>query len=593
MQNANHTYFNVVETAKIVYQLLNPKQHKRLFAILWATTLGSLFEVFGLVSVVPVLFLAVNPKILNSNTSIQFIKQHSTFLSHNPNLLTTMMGVVVLLFVMKNAYHVWLIRCQSQFAYGFSTDLTQRSISFFFESSIQDNQRLDSGKMFNISTNIPDNFARNIILTLILLVAETLVLAVVLMALLLFNWKVFAMIICIIAPIMLVFLTWNKQHLQAISYKKNLLSNQIIKNIIQTIRAYIDIKLLQKEQFITQKITNQRRQQNAYSADHELLTALPLRVVETVSILCIFIIFVYTMQFGADSSILLPLLGVYAAAAYRIMPSVNRILGGLMKIKTFQSTIFEVKNRFIDQIKTAQKLKINTKNELNHAPMDFKHSVRLQNISFSHNNDNDNADTKPIFNDFDLTIQKGQHIGIVGQSGQGKTTLGLILLGFYTPQKGQITIDNTQTIDQQNLIGYQKLFAYVRQDVFIVDGTIAQNIAFGVEPQQIDQPLLQKSISQAAMSQWIDSLSQKEHTPLNEQGSNISGGQRQRIAIARALYRNAQILILDEATASLDAQNEQEIIQTIRHLQHHEGKTIVSITHKKEILKYCDTIISL
>lgn len=217
-------------------------------------------------------------------------------------------------------------------------------------------------------------------------------------------------------------------------------------------------------------------------------------------------------------------------------------------------------------------------------PFQFKNNIQLLNLSYTYPGETH----APALKNINLTINKGEVIGIVGQSGSGKSTLINVLLGFLQHQQGQLHIDNTP-FTQENYTQWRNTIGYVRQDIFILDGTIADNIAFAVPKSQVDKTQLHDAIKLAGLKNFIDALPKKEETHIGENASKISGGQKQRIAIARALYRHAQLLIFDEATSSLDVQTENEILESIQTLAQ-QKITILIVAHKPNILKCCNKI---
>ena len=228
--------------------------------------------------------------------------------------------------------------------------------------------------------------------------------------------------------------------------------------------------------------------------------------------------------------------------------------------------------------------------QLKHLSMPFPNSkklpfsiISLQNVSFNYPNRKMNA-----LNHIDFTMQKGQSVGIIGASGAGKSTLVNILLGLLEPQKGNILIDGQPITNMREWVNN---FTYIPQDIFLLDDTIKNNIALGIEKSEIDPKQLETAIQMAQLEQVIQDLPQGIETQIGEKGMRLSGGQRQRIALARAFYHDKDIVVLDEATSSLDHETEREIIHSIKRLQ--GIKTLIVIAHRLTTVQHCDIIIKL
>jgi ABC-type bacteriocin/lantibiotic exporter with double-glycine peptidase domain len=220
--------------------------------------------------------------------------------------------------------------------------------------------------------------------------------------------------------------------------------------------------------------------------------------------------------------------------------------------------------------------------------IELKRSIELDDVSFRF----DDADSDTLSH-FSLKISRGERVGIRGASGVGKTTLFNIILGLYRPTSGSIMVDDTELTDE-NVAMWQNSIGYVSQNVFITDSTIAENIAFGVNASDIDYNLVNKVIELADLKPFVDSLSAGVNSRIGELGSRLSGGQRQRIGIARALYKQCNVLLFDEATSSLDSQTENNINSAICRLStEQKGLTIIVIAHRESSLGYCDRIITL
>lgn len=267
--------------------------------------------------------------------------------------------------------------------------------------------------------------------------------------------------------------------------------------------------------------------------------------------------------------------GVFALAAFRLMPSVRGILSGWT---TLQSASYSVDTLYAE-------MNADAKTETLNIPITFNRELKADDVSFAY------PDGQPILQHFSCTISKGECVGVQGTSGAGKSTLFNILLGFFPLQKGCIRVDD-QELNSDNLRSWHSLVGYVPQDIFILKASLAENVALGVKT--IDRNRVLEVLEQVQLKDWLDTLPNGLDELLGEAGSRLSGGQKQRIGIARALYKQAEILFFDEATSALDNDTEQEINQTLKILsQTQKELTMVIIAHRTTSLSFCDRIINI
>ena len=284
---------------------------------------------------------------------------------------------------------------------------------------------------------------------------------------------------------------------------------------------------------------------------------------------------------GTDNTQMKLLFGIFAVASLRIMPSVRSIMGAWTSLRYNRYTI--------DVLRDARLYDTPAGIDTTQERMPFEREIRIEGLSFHF----DDAPDRDILHDLSLTIRKGERIGIRGASGVGKTTLFNILLGFYRPTAGRITIDG-RPLDETNLRKWQNTIGYVSQSVFIADSSFMQNVALGCDPDRIDRRRAAQALETAKLKEFIDTLPQGMETPIGECGCRLSGGQRQRLGIARALYKQADILFFDEATSALDNRTEERINRAIEELSKANRElTIIVVAHRESSLDYCDRIITL
>jgi len=336
------------------------------------------------------------------------------------------------------------------------------------------------------------------------------------------------------------------------------------------------IKIFNKEKFFLKKY----ELSNSGSAKQDMrvrfVDQLPRLLLEFFAILGFCILFLLLIYQNIDEKKILPILGLFAFGIFRIIPSLNKILSQITNLKFSEE--------FVDVL--YKELKNYKKNDINIEEKKFlinniNNKIEFKNVDFVYPHSE-----KIIFKDLNIKISKGEKIGIIGSSGIGKSTFLDLLLGVIKPQKGEILYDG-KNIKNLNL-NYKKILGYVPQSIFLIDGSIKENIAFGIQNDEINLENLEQSVKRSAIENYIKSLPNGLNTNVGERGIKLSGGQIQRIGLSRAMYLNPEMIILDEATSALDRETEEKIMDTIFNLN--KDKTIIIVTHKLDTIKECDKI---
>lgn len=309
-----------------------------------------------------------------------------------------------------------------------------------------------------------------------------------------------------------------------------------------------------------------------------IISASPRYLIETLGMILIAVLAYSMSQRAGGMASTLPILGAVALGAQRLLPVLQQGYAALTIMRGAQASLQDVIN-LLDQPLPKHLDQPTTK------PMKFEKEIRLNGVGFRYNDE-----APEVLKSINLSIAKGQCVGFIGATGGGKSTLLDILMGLLPPSEGQMLIDGTP-ITQDNQRSWQQNISHVPQHIYLSDSSIRENIAFGISKEKINQERLTNVVKKAQLEDVINDLPQKYETTVGEQGVRLSGGQRQRIGIARALYRNSNVLILDEATSALDVTTEQAITQSIEQLN--DDLTILIIAHRQETLKNCDVIYEL
>ena len=348
-----------------------------------------------------------------------------------------------------------------------------------------------------------------------------------------------------------------------------------IKRAQEGLHAIKEVKIYRSEDSFLEKFSEQNSKLSSVEGKSFIFAQIPRIYLELIGVISLTSLSFVTLINSGNIDVIIPTIGVFGAAVFRILPSASRILASLQSLK-YASSVLTLITKELGQIKSV-KLEKNIE-------LDFSDAVELKNISFTY----DRSDKK-ILEDISIKIQKGESIGIIGESGSGKSTLLDILLGLLEPSSGEIFLDGASV--NLNTRSWRKIISCVQQNIVLLDDSIENNIAFGVEPANISRKKINKSIQSANLTRFLTELPHGLASLIGERGVRLSGGQRQRIGIARALYNDPEILIFDEATSALDLANEKKVISAIKKM--HGKRTMIIIAHRLSTIAHCDKVFEI
>ena len=358
------------------------------------------------------------------------------------------------------------------------------------------------------------------------------------------------------------------------------LEARFIRSINEGFGAIKDIKILNCYPYINRNFADLTNATAKVQIRSMTAQNLPRVVIEVVFILLMLGIGMVFLESRGSVQEAVSILGLFSMAALRLMPSTSRMLGNLAVLKNLTAPIETLHRDLTDSIAEGE----NLDGQASSGPLPFERDIRLENISYAYPS---RGRKDPILQDVSFAINKGEAIGLVGPSGSGKTTLVNVLLGLLRPQSGRLMIDGADAFS--NRTAWQNHLGYVPQDIYLIDDTLRNNITLGVEQQDVYEDRLRAAVGMAHLGDMIDGLEDGLETIVGEQGIRISGGQRQRIGIARALYRDPDVLFFDEATSSLDNETEREIISAIEELK--GSKTMILVAHRLSTVRMCNRLI--
>jgi len=562
-----------------IYNTLSINHRKKAIIVFFLIMLNSFIDVLGLAFILPVIYLINDSSIIYSNQTLNTIFNFLGFESNISGFISLLMGILLLVFLIKNIVGIFITYYQQKYTNNVAVDLITKQYNRYLHKDFLYFTNTNSNFIVRDIVSIPTDFAYGILTPLINLSTEIFVVLLILIGISLYNLQVLLLISVTLVPVFLIFNKLIQKKIEQYGIEDNELKGTTYKTLFEAIFGIQDVKLYNKESFFINRSKVPISYHYSLFVKLNVLKNSPQRLIEFTAIAgLVLLYFYYSWIAGSDLTELFNTLIVFATAAYRIMPSMSRMMNALMDIRN-KNYVFEILNFNEEEEKYLQRIS----NETSHNAVSFNKEIKLSNISFSYPNQKEGA-----LNNLDLTIQKGSNIGIIGESGCGKTTLLKIICRLLSESNGSLYVDDVK-ITNKNKLGWTKKIGYVQQDYYLIDSTLAENIAFGEHLNKIDSNKLNNCIKLAQLNDLVNSLPQGTGTNIGEFGSNLSGGQKQRIAIARALYKDSEILIFDEATSALDIQTEHEIIETLKSLPSNKYTTIM-IAHKVQSLSFCDII---
>lgn len=566
----------MLNTLNKILSLLSRKQKVGTIYMFILLLINSLVEIFGIGAVIPLLNLLIEDNIIENYAWAKWLYVNLN-LKDVKHLIVIVSLLVFIIFCIKNIATIWIRYIQSKFSFNIYKDLSLKVLNHGHSKGLLYYKSINSSNLVRDIKDAPSVFSSSIYLNFLTLYNELIITIAISIFLLIYNFKVCVTLFAFVLPIFLVFYIWVQKKNIELNTSKQKVEPEIYKNIYHSIFGYIDIVISSSYEFYSKRIKKNLNTLTEINIKTFVYNIIPSKIIESSIFLAVSVIIAFGVFFFDSMKQLVELLGIFIIAAYKIMPSINRISIASNSL-TQNSWVFDSLSPLIYN---------SADNNLpKQIPIEFKNELKLESVSFKYP-----SQDSYIFKNFSLKIKKGEVIGLFGASGSGKTTLLNILMGFVIPTKGKYMIDNT-TYDKTYFNSLCNIVGYVQQHVYLMDSSIAENIAFGYSKNQIDYKKIDKVLKQADLTEMVNKLPEGSNTQIGENGTKISGGQRQRIGIARALYFDSEILFFDESTSSLDNKSGKQIMDSIYRLN--DGKmTIIIISHNLNSLADCDRIIKI
>ena len=554
-----------------------PQQYRR--RTLWVAVtifLRATLNFIGVATLIPILVL-----ILDSNAieTTPYLADAYKFINADSyaNFVVIMCATIVAVIILKNLATLLLYRAERNYIYGLYKHLSESLYLTYYSRGYSYIKHNNSAVLTRNVNVISLMFVTGVLKPLATIISEVLLFILIMGAIAWYTPVVALLATLLFLPIVAAFYLIMRRRLHDIGEMENAAQRLKSRIVAESFRGYVDIEIGGTFPQMFNRFESAINDVVKLRKNNATISMLPQMFTEIgVGIGLVTLVIISLGYRGTDIALTF---GIFAIAAIRLIPSIKSIMSSWSTIHYNLYTIdtmSEIKREHNDK----------PKHDIDR--LNFNSTIELRNVSFTF----DDA-TEPTIDNLSLTIRKGERIGIQGSSGIGKTTLFNLILGLYKPTSGTIMIDGIE-LTEDNIRKWQNSIGYVSQSVFITEGTIAENIAFGCSKDDIDQERINKVIISADLKCFVDSLDRGIDTRIGEQGCRLSGGERQRIGIARALYKGCDILLFDEATSALDNATEQNINHAIERLSAENNTlTIVVIAHRDSSLEYSNRIIKL
>jgi len=567
----------MLNVIKEIFSLLSNEQRKRFYILQILVILMALTELLGIASIAPFMALVGNMSLLEEDGIYSKIYQFSGISNPLNFLFISGIGVLVALTVstVVSMFTTWRL---SLYGSSVGVQLADRLYSHYMQQDWQFHANGSSAQLIKQVSTESARISNGIIQPLMQMNAKVVLAILIAIGILIYDPIVaIAGLLMFVTGYLLMYklvrkaLIVNGRRLSSVATNRFRLMNEGFGGIK-------DVLLLDRNADFINRFSIEGDVQAKAQGLNQTISQVPRFFIELLAFgAMIGLVLILIKTHHGNLGTVLPILAVYALACFKLLPALQQIYSSITTIKGNIAAFESVKDDLINSQEELSTRKTVASNKFS-----LTKQITLSNIYFSYPNKNIYA-----VNDVSISIPVNHVIGIVGSSGSGKSTLIDIILGLLTPQKGEIYVDDTLIIDN-NKRGWQDLLGFVPQSIFLSEGSIAENVAFGIPAHDINYDQVMRAVDLAHLTELVNELPESIHTKVGERGVQLSGGQRQRIGIARALYNEADILIFDEATSALDGITEKIIMDAIHEFS--GKKTIIMIAHRLKTVQKCDTI---
>lgn len=559
-------------------RLLTRHQKIRVIELGVLMVIGGFLEMLSVSIMLPLMNAIMNPEEVMAKWYSQIVC--NIFRISDPNDFMVFICVAfAVLYIVKNVYLILEQRVQNRFVYNNLYSVKNRLLHNYLFRPYEYFLNVRSSDVIRVINNDTELTFR--MLSTILQLFTELVVSIAVSSMIFFISPLITSFVAIVLIVLVILIVLVLKPIMNKAGKNSQKSrSEMNKWLLQSIQGIRELKVMQKEDYFENNFRDNGKRLTHTLLANNFYSNVPRMLLESVSMSSIFVMIAFMIRGGADLSGMIPALTAIAMAAIRLLPSANRISSAMASVAYSEPML----DKCLENMKGVREEEKRVKEEAakeDHVINGLSSQFELKGITYRYPEGN-----SEVLQNAGMTVKKGEVIGIAGPSGAGKSTTVDILLGLLKPQEGDVLVDGISISKDPK--GWLSQIGYIPQTIFLLDGTIRSNVAFGIPEDKVSDEEVYRALEEASMLEFVKSLPDGIDTQIGERGIRLSGGQRQRIGIARALYLNPEVLIMDEATSALDNATEQEIMDSIHNLQ--GKKTIVIIAHRLSTLEFCDRI---
>ena len=572
----------------IIKSLNISNQHSRysLYFIIFLMLVNSILELLSIVLIIPIIGLVLdsnfslnhpNVYLILDNLSNFFLNFIETKKEKKIIYLTLLIFLTLMIFRFIFAiFFTWVV---GKFKYELNINLSRKVFNKYLNKPYSYFLNRNSANLIRNSTNEVSLFS-SLVEQILTMLTDLILVSTLLIFLLIYDFKSTSIIFTLISFVAIIFLLFTKKKIIKYGIDRQVFNGKAFQYAKESFGGIKEIIILNRKSYFSKKFINTINVLSNVIWKRKILQVLPKFILELFIIFTFVLYFIFSLYFDKPNEKIIEALSIYLLSAIRAIPGVNRVVVGVQNLK-FNKPVVELFKTDLNLENDNNYINLSKKNGLDFS---FKNKIEIKNLSFSYE-----SSKNKVIENLNLEINKGEFVGFKGKSGAGKSTLIDLMVGILKPQSGKILADDVN-INELNEIWRNKI-GYVPQNVFLIDDTIKKNICLGLDEDEIDPIKLNNAINLSELDDFIKKLPKGLDSEIGENGLQISGGQKQRIGIARALYLNPELIILDESLNAVDLETENKIIKSIKKVA--GSKTIILVSHRQSTLDNCNIIYQL